>query len=50
VSEIIYECNVCQLTFLCESGDSHPTDAGYRRIADQIFRVAGYPRFERGNH
>jgi hypothetical protein len=33
VSEIIHGDNVCRLTFLCVSGDVHPTDAGYRRIA-----------------
>ncbi|MEO5839548.1 MAG: SGNH/GDSL hydrolase family protein [Acidimicrobiales bacterium] len=44
VAEIVNANNVCQLTFLCDSGDSHPTDAGYRRIAEQIFRVAGYRR------
>ena len=41
-SEIIHGRNVCQLTFLCGSGDNHPTDAGYRQIANQIFHVAGY--------
>jgi lysophospholipase L1-like esterase len=47
VAEIVNAGNVCQLTFLCASGDSHPTDVGYRRIADQIFRVAGYQRISR---
>src|SRR5439155_14733566 len=40
VSEIVNGARVCQLTFLCASGDSHPNDAGYRRIGDQIFHVA----------
>jgi lysophospholipase L1-like esterase len=44
VSEIVNRGNVCELTFLCESGDPHPTDAGYARIADLIFHVAGYER------
>ena len=39
-SEIVNGARVCQLTFLCASGDSHPNDAGYRRIGDQIFHVA----------
>jgi lysophospholipase L1-like esterase len=39
---VVNEGNVCQLTFLCTSGDSHPTDAGYQRIADHVFRVAGF--------
>ena len=46
VSEVIDADNVCGMTFLCASGDSHPTDAGYRRIANQIFRVAGYERLD----
>ena len=40
---------VCKLTFLCGSGDVHPTDAGYAAIADLIFRVSGYGRLERGS-
>jgi lysophospholipase L1-like esterase len=35
---------VCRLTFLCTNGDFHPTDAGYRRIADKVFDAAGYNR------
>jgi lysophospholipase L1-like esterase len=42
ISEIAHGPQVCQLTFLCASGDPHPTDAGYRQIAEQIFKVAGY--------
>jgi lysophospholipase L1-like esterase len=33
---------LCQLTFLCTSGDSHPNDAGYLTIANLIFAVSGY--------
>jgi lysophospholipase L1-like esterase len=44
VSKIINRGNVCELTFLCASGDPHPTDAGYERIAELIFHVAGYGR------
>jgi lysophospholipase L1-like esterase len=50
-SEIVHgTAKVCQLTFLCASGDSHPTDAGYALIADQIFHVAGYQRLIEGDH
>jgi lysophospholipase L1-like esterase len=44
VAEVVHGRNVCELTFLCASGDSHPTDAGYRRIGNEIFDVAGYER------
>ena len=33
---------LCRLTFLCSSDDRHPTDTGYKKIANQIFDVAGY--------
>jgi lysophospholipase L1-like esterase len=46
-SKIVERGDACQLTFLCGSGDSHPTDEGYRRIAGQVFRVAGYERLVR---
>jgi lysophospholipase L1-like esterase len=49
-SEIVHGAKVCQLTFLCSSGDPHPTDEGYRRIADQIFHVAGYQHLEGRDH
>ena len=35
---------LCQLTFLCTSGDRHPTDAGYEVIANLIWSVSGYDR------
>jgi lysophospholipase L1-like esterase len=35
---------ICQLTFLCTSGDAHPTDAGYLAIANLIWSVSGYDR------
>ena len=41
-SEVVHRGNVCRLTFTCGSGDVHPTDAGYARIADLIFHVAGF--------
>jgi len=34
--------HLCERTFLCDSGDFHPNDDGYRRIGDRVFRVAGY--------
>jgi lysophospholipase L1-like esterase len=33
---------LCRLTFVCSSGDSHPTDLGYGRIAHEIFAAAGF--------
>jgi lysophospholipase L1-like esterase len=42
VTEVINGRNLCAMTFLCRSGDLHPTDAGYRRIGDLIYRVAGF--------
>jgi lysophospholipase L1-like esterase len=35
---------ICQLTFLCTSGDADPTDAGYLAIANLIWSVSGYDR------
>ena len=35
---------ICQLTFICTSGDSHPTDAGYLVFANLIWSVSGYDR------
>jgi lysophospholipase L1-like esterase len=46
-SKIFQGKQVCRLTFLCASGDSHPNDAGYRQIADQIFDVLGYRHLAR---
>jgi lysophospholipase L1-like esterase len=36
---------ICQFTFLCTSGDAHPTDAGYQVLANLIRSVSGYDRF-----
>ena len=36
---------ICEFTFLCTSGDAHPTDAGYQVIANLIWSVSGYDRF-----
>jgi lysophospholipase L1-like esterase len=35
---------LCQLTFLCTSGDLHPTDGGYQVLANLIDNVSGYNR------
>jgi hypothetical protein len=31
---------LCTLTLLCSDGDAHPSDAGYRAIADAIRKAA----------
>jgi lysophospholipase L1-like esterase len=33
---------VCSLTSLCVDGDGHPSDAGYRAIADVVLEASGY--------
>jgi lysophospholipase L1-like esterase len=33
---------VCTLTSICSRDDPHPTDAGYRRIADAVWTASGY--------
>lgn len=38
---------LCQLTFLCTSGDLHPTDGGYQVLANLIDTVSGYNRLTR---
>ena len=35
------EARLCALSFICSKGDPHPTDAGYRAIADAVLRAAG---------
>ena len=35
---------ICSLTFICTSGDSHPTDAGYQVIAEQIWQASEYDK------
>jgi lysophospholipase L1-like esterase len=32
---------LCVLTFICSKGDPHPTDAGYRAMADAVTRALG---------
>ena len=45
-ANVIRPSKACVLTFLCDSGDLHPTDEGYHRIGDLVFREAGYRRLE----
>jgi lysophospholipase L1-like esterase len=35
---------LCTLTFICSKGDPHPTDAGYRALADAFMTASGYTR------
>jgi lysophospholipase L1-like esterase len=35
---------ICALTLLCSEGDVHPSDAGYRAIANIVFEASGYGR------
>jgi lysophospholipase L1-like esterase len=34
------QARLCALTFICSKGDPHPTDAGYRAMADAVLRVS----------
>ncbi|HTJ31935.1 MAG TPA: SGNH/GDSL hydrolase family protein [Dactylosporangium sp.] len=34
---------ICALTLICTKGDAHPSDAGYRALADVIWRVVRRP-------
>ena len=38
------KARLCALTFICSKGDPHPTDAGYRAMADAFMAASGYPR------
>jgi lysophospholipase L1-like esterase len=33
---------VCRFVFICKRDDPHPTDAGYRAIADAVWKASGY--------
>jgi lysophospholipase L1-like esterase len=37
---------ICTLTLLCTDGDSHPSDAGYRALADVVYAASGYSRLD----
>jgi hypothetical protein len=38
------QARLCRLTFYCSKGDPHPTDAGYRAMAEAFMAASGYPR------
>jgi lysophospholipase L1-like esterase len=38
------QARLCRLTFICSKGDPHPTNAGYRAMADAFMKASGYPR------
>jgi lysophospholipase L1-like esterase len=38
------KARLCRLTLFCSKGDPHPTDAGYRAIADAFMAASGYLR------
>jgi lysophospholipase L1-like esterase len=38
------KARLCALTFFCSQGDPHPTDAGYRAMADAFMAASGYPQ------
>jgi hypothetical protein len=38
------QARLCALSFICTKGDPHPTDAGYRAIAETTTAVSGYQR------
>ena len=38
---------ICALTLLCTENDSHPSDTGYRALADLVFDASGYQRLNR---
>jgi len=40
----------CTLTLLCTEQDSHPSDAGYRALADLVFEASGYQRLLEGSN
>ena len=33
---------ICTLTLVCSEGDTHPSDAGYRAIANVLYETSGY--------
>jgi lysophospholipase L1-like esterase len=38
------QARICRLTFICSKGDPHPTNAGYRAMADAFMAASRYPR------
>lgn len=39
--------SICALTLVCTQGDGHPSDLGYRTIAESLFDAADYARLLR---
>jgi lysophospholipase L1-like esterase len=39
----VQQARLCRLTFYCSKHDPHPTDAGYRAMADAFSAASGYP-------
>ena len=37
---------ICSLTLICTLGDSHPSNAGYHVIAEQLWRVSEYDKLK----
>ena len=37
---------ICTLTLLCSQGDGHPSDAGYRALADVVWAASDYASFQ----
>jgi lysophospholipase L1-like esterase len=40
---VAQKARLCAITFFCSQGDPHPTDAGYRAMADAFMTASGYP-------
>jgi len=36
------KAKICAFTFMCSKGDPHPTNTGYRAIADLVWATSGY--------
>jgi len=36
------KARICAYTFVCSRSDGHPTDAGYKAIANAVFAASGY--------
>ena len=40
----VQQARLCRLTFMCSKGDPHPTDAGYRAMANAFMTASAYTR------
>jgi hypothetical protein len=38
------QARLCKITYYCSKSDPHPTDAGYRAMADAFMAASGYSR------